>query len=99
MTTWMPCRSLLDSMGVGDIRLVHSAVPRGKMTGGERGGCGEASSSTREKGNTQNCNRSGWRWVKKHTKKTPTQLGYARDPPYFLRSRAYADNYSVFRSP
>ncbi|CBJ25937.1 conserved unknown protein [Ectocarpus siliculosus] len=32
VTTWMSCRSLLDSMGVGDIRLVHSAVPRAELS-------------------------------------------------------------------
>ncbi|CAN0342094.1 unnamed protein product, partial [Ectocarpus fasciculatus] len=32
VTTWMSCRNLLDSMGVGDIRVVHSAVPRAELS-------------------------------------------------------------------
>ena len=30
VTTWVACRTLLDEMGIGDVRTVDSPVPRGK---------------------------------------------------------------------
>ena len=30
VTTWVACRTLLDHMGIGDVRMVDAPVPRGE---------------------------------------------------------------------